>query len=74
MFLTLKEVMERYKASRSSVYRWAGDPDDPFPQPGTVGVRCTRWLIEDLEAYDRIVAKKGLRKMPQHLRAASAKT
>ena len=73
MFLTLKEVMERYKASRSSVYRWAGDPHDPFPQPGTVGVRCTRWLIEDLEAYDRTVSAKGKRKIAQPLRGTSGK-
>lgn len=73
MFLTLKEVMERYKASRSSVYRWAGDPDDPFPEPSTVGVRCTRWLIEDLEAYDRTVSAKGKRKILQPLQGAPSK-
>lgn len=65
MFLTLKDVMERYKASKSSVYRWANDPDDPFPQSGVVGGRCKRWLITDLDEYDRIVLARGLRASPR---------
>jgi len=73
MFLTLKEVMERYKASKSSVYRWADDPNDPFPQSGVVGGRCKRWLITDLEAYDQIVLARGMRSNSQPRRSRTAR-
>lgn len=73
MFLTLKEVMERYKASKSSVYRWASDPEDPFPQSGVVGGRCKRWLITDLEAYDRIVLAKGKRSTGYNPRSSAGR-
>lgn len=50
--LSIKEVTERYKVARSTIYRWLGS--GAFPKPVRIGDGDTvRWREEDLDAFDR---------------------
>lgn len=50
-YLTRLEVQARYKASRSSIYRWI--EQGLFPPPIKLGPRMVRWKSTDLEEFER---------------------
>lgn len=51
MFLTDKQIGERYGVNRTTVWRWRqSDPD--FPQPVTLSPGCVRWRLADLEKWE----------------------
>ena len=54
-FKTSREVLERYKISRSSLYRWQENPDIRFPKPLKIGHRLL-WREADLLAFDERIA------------------
>lgn len=55
-YLTVKQISSRYSVSVPTVWRWSRD--GKFPQPVKLGENCTRWKLEDIEAWeaDREVA------------------
>ena len=55
LFRTSREVRERYKISRSSLYRWQANPEIGFPKPIKIGHR-TLWRESDLVALDEWIA------------------
>lgn len=57
MYLSDKQVGERYGASRWTPWRWAKDPSTGFPQPVKLGPGMTRWRLSDLEAWEAERAK-----------------
>jgi len=49
MFLTTKEVMERYKISRTTLYRWEGT--NRFPEARKFGT-IKRWALPELLDFE----------------------
>lgn len=56
-FRTSNEVQDRYKISRSSLYRWQENPEIGFPSPIKIGHRIL-WREADLDAFDQRIAAK----------------
>ena len=51
MYLTDKQVAERYGVSRVTI--WRGVKVDPaFPRPVSLSPGCSRWKAADIEAWE----------------------
>jgi prophage regulatory protein len=50
LFLTDKQVAERYGVSTDSIWRWKRQGN--FPAPVRVGPNCTRWRMADLLEHE----------------------
>lgn len=51
LYLQDAQVAARYGVSRATIWRWAnGNPD--FPKSILLSAGCTRWRLEDLEAWE----------------------
>lgn len=55
MFMSDREVAERYKVSPPTIWRWVKTLDG-FPQPVKLSPGCTRWRSADLEAFEKAPA------------------
>lgn len=53
IFLSVKDLSDRYGVSVATIWRWTAERSD-FPKPIKLGIGCTRWRIEDLEAFEAI--------------------
>ena len=51
LFLTDKQVADRYAVSTDSIWRWKRQ--GKFPAPVRVGPNCTRWRMADLHEHER---------------------
>ncbi|MHC9236614.1 helix-turn-helix transcriptional regulator [Pseudooceanicola sp. 502str34] len=51
VFLTDKQVGERYGVSRVTIWRWK-KTDPTFPNPVNLSPGCVRFRISDLEAWE----------------------
>ena len=61
MFLTDKQVADRYGITRTTVWRWR-KTDPTFPQPVTLSPGCVRFRKVDLEVWEQ--AKSGASAAP----------
>ncbi len=50
-YVSTREVQNRYRISRSSIYRWTENPNIGFPAPLKIGQRIL-WRESDLAAFD----------------------
>lgn len=50
MFLTTKDVMNRYRISRSTLYRW--EQMEEFPAPIRFGT-IKRWALHELKEFEK---------------------
>lgn len=50
-YLTRTEVQDRYKTTRSTLYRWINR--GIFPAPVKLGPRMVRWKLSDLEQFEQ---------------------
>ena len=48
-FLRLKEVITRVNLGKTAIYKRMNA--GVFPRPVTLGERCVRWRVEDIEAW-----------------------
>lgn len=46
------QVAARYGVNRASIWRWLKS-DKSFPKPVSLSPGCSRWRLEDLEAWER---------------------
>ena len=53
--LTVRDLSRRYDVSVATIWRWSSERDD-FPRPLKLGTGCTRWRIQDLEAFEAKVS------------------
>lgn len=55
-YLTAKQLAARLSVSLPTIWRWARETD--FPKPIKLSANCTRWKLQDIEAWeaDREVA------------------
>lgn len=56
-YLNDKQVAARYGVSRVTPWRWAKESD--FPEPVQLTPGCTRWLLSDLEQWERTRNTQG---------------
>ena len=52
MYLSDKQVAERYSVSRGTTWRWV-KTDPTFPKPIELSPGCTRWRLDDLEEWEQ---------------------
>jgi prophage regulatory protein len=55
LFLTARDLSRRYGVSVATIWRWSSERTD-FPRPLKLGTGCTRWSIQDLEAFEAKVS------------------
>jgi prophage regulatory protein len=46
------EVGKRYGVSRATIWRWS-KTDPTFPKPISFSYGCSRWLLADLEKWEK---------------------
>lgn len=51
-YLTAATLAKRYDVGPATIWRWSANQKHPFPQPIKLGPNCTRWRIEDIEAFE----------------------
>lgn len=51
-YLRLPTLCERLGISKSTVWRWSGDPDNAFPKPIKLGPGTTVWKVEEIEEWE----------------------
>lgn len=54
-YLTVKQLAARFSVSVPSIWRWTRETD--FPKPIKLTSNCTRWKLEDVEAWE---AERGV--------------
>lgn len=52
MYLSDKQVAQRYSVSRGTPWRWS-KVDPLFPNPIELSPGCTRWRLTDLQAWEQ---------------------
>lgn len=50
-FLKVKQVAARYGVAVSTIWRWRDELED-FPKPVRLGSGVTRWVLDELLAYE----------------------
>lgn len=50
IYLTDRQLAERFDVSRFTIWRWCREGD--FPKPIRLSAACTRWRLEDVEAWE----------------------
>lgn len=51
MFVSDKAIAERYGVTRPTVWRWL-KTDTTFPKPISLSPGCTRWKLDEIEAWE----------------------
>lgn len=51
MFVSDKQVAERYGVTRPTVWRWLKS-DPAFPKPISLSPGCTRWKLDEIESWE----------------------
>lgn len=57
LFLSVKDVAQRYGTSVNSIWRWARQGD--IPAPVKIAPRTTRWPLAALEAHEAAILREG---------------
>lgn len=56
-YLSDDQLAKRYNISRVSVWRWSKNAPH-FPKPVRLSPGCTRWLLNEIEAWEKLCTKK----------------
>ena len=51
IYVTDKDLSERYKVGRATIWRWLKDNLD-FPKPVKLSPGCTRWKMSEIEKWE----------------------
>ena len=51
MYVSDKQLAERFGVSRPTIWRWV-KADPRFPSPIKLSPQCTRWRTADIEAWE----------------------
>ncbi len=52
-YQSANQVALRYNVTPISIWRWAKN-DPNFPKPRKLSPRCTRWLLSELETWEKV--------------------
>lgn len=59
MFLSDKQLAERFRVKRGTIWRWHRT-NPQFPRALTLSPGCTRWRLAEVEAWEaQVVADRG---------------
>jgi predicted DNA-binding transcriptional regulator AlpA len=50
-FSSDKILARYYDTTRKTIWTWARDPDNPFPQPKKISANMTRWVNVEIKAH-----------------------
>ena len=50
-FSSDKILARYYDTTRKTIWTWARDPDNPFPEPRKVGANMTRWVNAEIKKH-----------------------
>lgn len=50
VYLSERDIARRYGVHQKTPWYWLKSSD--FPEPVRLGPRCTRWRLEDLQAWE----------------------
>jgi len=50
-FLPARQILDRYRISQMTLWRWVADPEMRFPKPTYFG-RYRYWNIAEIEAWE----------------------
>ena len=56
MYLSDKQVAERYSVSTATVWRWAKETPG-FPAPVKLSPGCSRWRVADLLGFEGVATE-----------------
>ncbi len=59
MFLSDKQLAERYGVNRVTIWRWRRT-DSAFPAPVTLSPGCVRFRLSDIEVWEAAKADSGV--------------
>jgi len=51
MYVSDKQIAERYGVTRPTVWRWL-KTDPAFPKPISLSPGCTRWKLDEIESWE----------------------
>lgn len=51
-YLTKRQVLDRYRISKATWYRWIRDPKIAAPRGVKLGPQLTRWKADELDAFE----------------------
>lgn len=51
-FSSDKTLARRYATTRKTIWTWAGDPENPFPQPKKISANITRWMNSEIKEHE----------------------
>lgn len=57
IYLQDKQIAARYGVSRCSIWNWL-KTDPKFPRPIALSAGCKRWLLSDIETWERDKASR----------------
>lgn len=57
-YLKDSQIADRYGVGRATIWRWL-KIDPSFPEPIALSPKCTRWSLEDLEAWEQARPVRG---------------
>lgn len=60
LYLSDKQLGERYSTHRTTVWRWVRR--GLFPAPVKLTPGCARWPLDEIEAYEREIRETAKRK------------
>lgn len=50
MYMSDKELAARFGVTRCAIWKWVRE--DHFPAPVKLATRCTRWRLDQVEAWE----------------------
>jgi len=50
MYLSIKQLTQRYGVSPATIWRWVNE--GVLPKPHKLGPATTRWHVDDLQAFE----------------------
>jgi len=58
-----KILARRYGLHRKTIWNWAKDPSNPFPHPKKISPNTTRWLNEEILAFEKDALSNEFRRV-----------
>ncbi|MGO2133105.1 MAG: helix-turn-helix transcriptional regulator [Halomonas sp.] len=51
-WINAKDLARRCDVGINTIWRWARDPNNAFPEPVKLGANCTRWRLADVMKWE----------------------
>jgi len=51
LYVSVEQVAARHDVLKDTIWRWVREGE--FPKPIKIGMKCSRWRLSELEAYEQ---------------------